>query len=151
MIHDNKGFLNSPSKLPCYRNIFYISPVASSTFLFFLLDVITCVYTTKTNLLWITTNWTRLLCWWGDGPKRVHRWGWTSRKPSQQTVVGLARPSLSNENLQMVCLVYQLSVGGNWGTCLTLLVVCRKLRGKENKAILSTDYEISTYVCETSF
>jgi len=34
MIHDNKEFLNSPSKLPCYRNIFYISPVSSSTFLF---------------------------------------------------------------------------------------------------------------------
>jgi hypothetical protein len=34
MIHDNKGFLNSPSKLPCYRNNFYISPVSSSTFLF---------------------------------------------------------------------------------------------------------------------
>jgi hypothetical protein len=32
--HDNKGLLNSPSKLPCYRNIFYISPVSSSTFLF---------------------------------------------------------------------------------------------------------------------
>jgi len=82
MIHDNKGFLNFPSKLPCYRNMFYISPVSSSTFLLF---VITCVYTTKTNLLWITTSWTRLLCWWGGGPKRVHRWGWTSRKPSQQT------------------------------------------------------------------
>jgi len=32
--HDNKGLLNSPYKLPCYRNIFYISAVSSSTFLF---------------------------------------------------------------------------------------------------------------------
>jgi hypothetical protein len=49
-----------------------------------------------------------------------------SRKPSQQTMVGLARPSLSNENIQTVCLVYQLSLGGNWGSCLTRLVVCWK-------------------------
>jgi len=76
------------------------------------------MYITKTNLLWITTSWTRLLCWWGGGPKRVHNWGWTRRKPSQQTVVGLARPSLFDENFQMVCLVYQLSLNGNWGTCL---------------------------------
>jgi hypothetical protein len=53
MIHDNKGFLNSPSKLPFYRNIFYISPVSSSIFLLF---VIICVYTTETNPLWITTR-----------------------------------------------------------------------------------------------
>jgi hypothetical protein len=44
--------------------------------------------------------------------KRMNKWGWTSRKPSQKTMVGLAKPSsLSNENLQMVYLVYQLSLG----------------------------------------
>jgi len=44
--------------------------------------------------------------------KRVSKWGWTSRKPSQKTMVGLAKPSsLSNENLQMVYLVHQLSLG----------------------------------------
>jgi hypothetical protein len=31
---------------------------------------------------------------------------------------GQARPLLSDENLQMVCLVYQLSIGGNWGLAL---------------------------------
>jgi hypothetical protein len=46
--------------------------------------------------------------------KRVNKWGWTNRKPSQKTVVGLAKPtSLFNENLQMVYLVHQLSLGEN--------------------------------------
>jgi len=37
-------------------------------------------------------------------------------------MVGLAMPSsLFDESFQMVCLVYQLSLGGNWGTCPTLL------------------------------
>jgi hypothetical protein len=46
--------------------------------------------------------------------KRMNKWGWTSRKPSQKNVVGLAKPSsLSNENLQMVYLVHQLSLGEN--------------------------------------
>jgi hypothetical protein len=36
--------------------------------------------------------------------------GWTNRKPSQKTVVGLAKPSSSfDENLQMVYLIHQLS------------------------------------------
>jgi len=76
--HDNKGFLNSPSKLPCYRNIFYISPVSSSTFLFFFCSS-SFVYIQQKPIP---------LCWWGGGPKRVHKWVWTSRKPSQQTVMG---------------------------------------------------------------
>jgi hypothetical protein len=39
--------------------------------------------------------------------KRMNMWGWTSRKPSQKTVVRLARPSsLFDENFQMVCLVH---------------------------------------------
>jgi hypothetical protein len=46
--------------------------------------------------------------------KRMSKWGWTSRKPSQKIVVGLAKPpSLSDENLQMVYLVHQLSLGEN--------------------------------------
>jgi hypothetical protein len=44
--------------------------------------------------------------------KRVNKWGWTSRKPSQKIVVGLAElSSLFDENLQMVYLVHQLSLG----------------------------------------
>jgi hypothetical protein len=44
--------------------------------------------------------------------KRVNKWGWTSRKPSQKILVGFAKPSsLSDENLQMVYLVHQLSLG----------------------------------------
>jgi len=44
--------------------------------------------------------------------KRVNKWGWSSRKPSQKTLVGLAKPSsLFDENLQMVYLVHQLSLG----------------------------------------
>jgi hypothetical protein len=44
--------------------------------------------------------------------KRVNKWGWTSRKPSQKIVVGLAKlSSLFDENLQMVYLVHQLSLG----------------------------------------
>jgi hypothetical protein len=46
--------------------------------------------------------------------KRMNKWGWTSRKPSQKIVVGLAKPpSVSNENLQMVYLVHQLSLSEN--------------------------------------
>ncbi len=46
--------------------------------------------------------------------KRVNKWDWTSRKPSQKTMVGLAKPSsLSDENLQMVYLIHQLSLGEN--------------------------------------
>jgi hypothetical protein len=46
--------------------------------------------------------------------KRMNKWGWTNRKPSQKTVVGLAKPSsLFDENLQMVYLVRQLSLGEN--------------------------------------
>jgi len=44
--------------------------------------------------------------------KRRNKWGWTSRKSSQKTVVGLAKPSsLFDENLQMVYLVHQLFLG----------------------------------------
>jgi hypothetical protein len=43
--------------------------------------------------------------------KRTKKWGWTSRKPSQKTLVGLAKPSsLFNENLQITCLVHQLFI-----------------------------------------
>jgi len=48
--------------------------------------------------------------------KRVNKWGWTSGKPSQKTMAGLAKPSsLFDENLQMVYLVHQLSLGENMG------------------------------------
>jgi hypothetical protein len=44
--------------------------------------------------------------------KRMNEWDWTNRKPSQIIVVGLAKPSsLSHENLQMVYLVHQISLG----------------------------------------
>ncbi len=44
--------------------------------------------------------------------KIVNKWGWTSRKPSQNFLMGFAKPSsLSDENLQMVYLVHQLSLG----------------------------------------
>jgi hypothetical protein len=56
--------------------------------------------------------------------------------------------SLSNENLQMICLVHQLSLGGDQGTCPTLLLIGEMLLGRENKAILPTYHEIITYVCE---
>jgi hypothetical protein len=52
----------------------------------------------------------------GVGPKtnwqeqKSEQMGWTSRKPSQNIVVGLAKPSsLFDENLQMVYLIHQLS------------------------------------------
>jgi len=49
----------------------------------------------------------------------MNRWGWTSWKPTQKIVVGLDVPSsLSNENVQMVCLVHQLSWVGTWGFAL---------------------------------
>ncbi len=81
--------------------------------------------------------------------ERMNRWGWTSRKPTQKIVVGLDMPSsLSNENLQMVCLVHQLSLGGDFGTCPTLILIGKKFIGRENKTILSTNHEISTYACE---
>jgi hypothetical protein len=37
--------------------------------------------------------------------KTMNMWGWTNRKPSQKTMVGLDMPSF-DENLQMVCLVH---------------------------------------------
>jgi hypothetical protein len=44
--------------------------------------------------------------------KRMNKWGWTNRKPSQKIMVGLAKPSsLFNENFQVVYLVHQLSLG----------------------------------------
>ncbi len=44
--------------------------------------------------------------------KRMNKRGWISRKPSQKFVAGLAKPSsLSDENLQMVYLLHQLSLG----------------------------------------
>jgi hypothetical protein len=75
--------------------------------------------------------------------KWMNRWGWTSRKLAQKTMVGLDMPSsLSNKNLQMVCLVHQLSLGGDCGTCPTLLLIGKKLISRENKAILPIDHEI---------
>ncbi len=92
--------------------------------------------------------------WWTQNKlARTNEWiggvGLVARKLAQKTMVGLDMPSsLSNENLQMVCLVHQLSLGGDLRICPTLLMIGEVLLGRENKAILPTYHEITTYVCE---
>jgi hypothetical protein len=111
MIHHNKGFSNPPSKLPCYRNIFYISLVPLLPFSSFLIvSHHLCVYSKNQTpldhkLVGLDYSPNGVVNPKPIGKnKRMNMWGWISKKPSQNTIVGLAKPSsLSDENLQMVC------------------------------------------------
>ncbi len=118
MIHYNKGFPNSPSKLPCYKNIFvYFSSPPPPIFLF-PFHFSSLVYISQkpssfgSQLVGLDFFDDAVVDPKPTGKnKRMNKWGWTSRKPSQKTLVGLAKPSsLFNENLQITCLVHQLFI-----------------------------------------
>jgi hypothetical protein len=108
MILHNKGFLNSPFKLPSYRNIFYISPNPLLPFSFFLSHFSSLVYISQKP----SSFGSQLIGLYNfpigvvdlkptSKNKRVNKWGWINRKPSQKLGVGLDMPSLRNSKKAM--------------------------------------------------